>query len=92
MTTPNLLQRFSIEEAIDMYENIFTEFGFMEEFGLVFENHEIVQKNTRSLDGTRVAMSKTRFEKAMKIPEHSMIATRKSNRLHSHNTTRRVYK
>jgi serine/threonine protein kinase len=92
MTTPNLLQRFSIEEAIDMYENIFTEFGFMEEFGLVFENHEIVQKNTRSLNGTRVAMSKSRFEKAMKIPEYSIIATRKSNRQHPHNTTRRVYK
>jgi serine/threonine protein kinase len=84
MTTPNLLQRFSIEEAIEMYENILTEFGFMEEFDVVFKNHEIVQNSNR--------LYKSRFEKSKKIPEYSNISTRKRNKLNSYNTTRRMYK
>ena len=84
MTTPNLLQRFSIEEAIDMYENILTEFGLMEEFDIVFKNHEIVKNSNR--------LYKSRFEKTKKIPEYSNISTRKRNKLNSYNTTRRIYK
>lgn len=45
MTTPNLLKRFTIEEAIDAYENILTKSGFMDDFGLIFQKHEIVEKN-----------------------------------------------
>jgi len=95
MTTPNLLQRFSIEEATDTYENILTEFGFMEEFGLVFENHEVVQKNRMSLDETRVDISKTRFEKDKKIKINqafSKSSTQKYSKINSHNITSRVYK
>jgi serine/threonine protein kinase len=92
MTTPNLLQRFSIEEAIDMYENILTEFGFMDDFDLVFKNHEVIQKNTNSLDITPRSMSDYRFEKANKIPKYSNMSTRKHSKVNSHNTTRRVYK
>jgi hypothetical protein len=44
MTNPNLLERFSIEQAIDEFETIMINSGFMSEFGLDFENHEIVQK------------------------------------------------
>jgi serine/threonine protein kinase len=103
MTTPNLLQRFSIEEAIDMYENILTEFGIMEEFGLVFENHEIVEnkkktyslKKIKRIDSKNISlnsMSKTRLEKAVEMPECSKSSTRKCSRINLHNTTRRVYK
>lgn len=100
MTTPNLLQRFSIEEAIDMYENILMEFGFMEEFGVVFENHEVVfsttsvkiLKNIKNVNSRHITMSKSRFEKAIKVPEYSRIYTRKRNRLNLHNTKRRLYK
>jgi serine/threonine protein kinase len=103
MTTPNLLQRLSIEEAIDMYENILTEYGFMDEFELVFKNHEIVDregnvtslKKIHSIDHSNVSihsMSKHHLEKAMKMPECSNRSTRKCNNLNSHNTTRRVYK
>jgi len=103
MTTPNLLQRFSIEEAIDMYENILIEFGFMEELGLVFEKHEIVEnkrnaaslKKIQSINSDNLSthsMSKHHLEKAIETPECSKSSTRKCNRLNSHNTTRRVYK
>lgn len=103
MTTPNLLQRLSIEEAMDMYENILTEYGFMEEFGLVFKNHEIFDreshvtslKKIHSIDRSTVSIhsiSKHRLEKAIEMPECSNSSTRKCNKLNSHNTTRRVYK
>ena len=67
-----------------MYENILTEFGFMEEFDVVFKNHEIVQNSNR--------LYKSRFEKSKKIPEYSNISTRKRNKLNSYNTTRKMYK
>jgi serine/threonine protein kinase len=89
MTTPNLLQRFSIEEAINMYENILTEFKFMDEFGLVFENHEIIQKNTKSVHDKYIPLSKSGFEKSKKI-KYSKTFTRKHAKVNSHNTTRRV--
>lgn len=103
MTTPNLLQRFSIEEAIDMYEIILTEFGFMEEFGLVFEKHEIVQnarsvkvlKKISSIDSKNISIhsiSKHHLAKAMELPVCSSNSTRKCSSINLHNTTRRVYK
>ena len=95
MTTPNLLQRFSIEEAIDMYENILTEFEFMEEFGLVFENHELVQKNTTGVDSNDISihnMSKDHFEKAISMRKYSKSSAKKYSKLNTHNTRRRVYK
>jgi serine/threonine protein kinase len=102
MTTPNLLQRLSIEEAIDMYENILTEFGIMEEFGLVFKNHEIFNseksvtslKKIKRIDRSIVSihsMSKHHLEKAIEMPECSARSTRKCNKINSHNTTRRLY-
>ena len=103
MTTPNLIQRLSIEEAIDMYENILTEFGFMEEFGIVFEKHEIVEskrtsaslKKIKSIDSKYISlnsMSKARLKKAVEMPECSKSSTRKCSKINLHNTTRRVYK
>ena len=103
MTTPNLLQRFTIEEAIDMYENILTEFGFMEEFGLAFEKHDIIEtkvsdkilQKIKSVDRKHISissMSKHHLEKGIDIPECSKRRTKKCSRLNSHNTTRRVYR
>jgi serine/threonine protein kinase len=92
MTTPNLLQRFSIEEAIDMYENILTEFEIIDEFGLVFENHKMVQKNTKSLHHIPRSISDYHFEKENKTSKYSRMSTRKHSKVNSHNTTRRVYK
>jgi len=103
MTTPNLLQRFSMEEAIDMFENILTEAGFMEEFGLAFENHEIIENKTgvkmlqkiKRLDSSDLSidtMSEHHLEKTIEMPTCSKSSKRKCNKLNSHNTTRKVYK
>jgi serine/threonine protein kinase len=98
MTTPNLLQRFTIEEAIDMYESILIESGFMTEFGMSFQQHEIVKniKSTRmqkkisrissKYHGSRT-MTATRLQNALTYGTQ----TKKYAKSNSHNTTRRVY-
>jgi hypothetical protein len=80
MTTPNLLQRFTIEEALDTYENILMKSGFMDEFGLNFQKHEIVEKNKMSnillkkihnIKSKNISIrriSKSRLENALEMP------------------------
>ena len=80
MTTPNLLQRFTIQEATDSFEYILMESGFMDEFGLVFIKREIVKKNNKnnkinrklnliaSSDISIHKMSKKRLKNAMYRP------------------------
>lgn len=45
MTTPNLLQRYTIDEAIDAYETFLMDSEFLKDFGFTIENHSIVEKN-----------------------------------------------
>ena len=83
MTTPNVSQRFTIEQAIDPFETILMESGFMDEFGFVFENHEVVEKKNKNenskidkkinlVKGSKLSISKmdnSRLLNAMELPE-----------------------
>jgi len=39
MTTPNLVQRYSCQEAIDAYETILIESGYLDTYKIIFDNH-----------------------------------------------------
>jgi serine/threonine protein kinase len=81
MTTPNLLQRFTIQESVDTFENILIQFGFIEELGFVLENHKIKKihsnndklfKNMQIIEPSDISikkMSESRLKKALKRPD-----------------------
>lgn len=60
MITPNLLQRYTIEQSMDQYESVLLAAGFLEDFGIQFENHEpisttigklpVVEKQIKRID------------------------------------------
>ena len=52
MTTPNLLQRYTINEAIDKFETILSDARYLEDFGVQFENHIPIKTRTGSLNKT----------------------------------------
>lgn len=70
MTTPNLLQRYTINEAIDQYELILLESNYLDYVGIHFENHEPIepkkgiQKIMKSINHTDIDISKEQLEEA----------------------------
>jgi len=55
MTTSDVGKRFIIEQSIDIFESILIESGFMEEFGIVFEKHEIIEnKNKKEKENSSI--------------------------------------
>jgi len=52
MTTPNLLQRYTIDEAIDKFETILYDAKYLEDFGIQFENHIPVKTHVGSMNKT----------------------------------------
>jgi hypothetical protein len=68
MTTPNLMQRYTIEEAIDQYEMILSESKYLNDFGIQFENHvpiqqkKGIQKIIKSINHTDIDIPKQKME------------------------------
>jgi hypothetical protein len=52
MTTPNLLQRYNIDEAIDRFETILEDASYLKDFGIHFENHMPVKTRVGKLNKT----------------------------------------
>lgn len=82
MTTPNLLQRYTIDEAIDRFETILADARYLEDYGIQFENHMPVKTRVGKLNKTEKVlrtisvdtislrrMNKDRIEEAMNRSE-----------------------